>query len=225
MNDNRQMPAKLSAFVIWVLVAAGLVFWGYRLFGRPLPAPANVQTVGEGAVARGDLGRLLGAAPVPVANEPPPVAVESNRFRLLGVLAPVASATAGATTRVTGAGVALIAVDGKPARAFTVGARLDGDLVLQSVARRSAAIGPVGGPPSVVLELPPPAPPTTGTLPRAVADGEPGRGVPVSGPTMQPPPMAPQPARARQPAEAVEEADDEEEAPPPQRTGGSPVAR
>ena len=220
------MPAKLSAFVIWVLVAAGLVFWGYRLFGRPLAAPANVQTVSEGAVPRGDLSRLLGAAPVPVANEPPPVAVESNRFRLLGVLAPVASTTPSATTRVSGAGVALIAVDGKPARAFTVGARLDGDLVLQSVARRSAAIGPIGGAPSVVLELPTPAPPTTGTLPRAVADGEPGRGVPAPGSAMQPPPMPPQPARARPPVEPADEEDEEEDAaPPPKRSGGSPVAR
>ena len=53
-----------------------------------------------------------------------------------------------------GHGLALIAVDGKPAKAFAVGARLDSDLVLQSVGLRTASIGPAQGARSVLLELP-----------------------------------------------------------------------
>jgi general secretion pathway protein C len=162
------MPARLSAFVIWALVSAGAVFWGYRLWATPLSAPANLQVVSEGPVARGDLTRLLGAAPVAVSAAPAVVA-ESSRFRLLGVLAPVPT---GGAAKPSTAGVALIAVDGRPARAYAVGARLDGDLVLLSVARRSASIGPAQGEATVLLELPSLPAPATGSLPRPLAGGE-----------------------------------------------------
>jgi general secretion pathway protein C len=74
-------------------------------------------------------------------------------------------------------GVALIAVDGKPARAFPVGKRVDGDLVLQSVSLRSAELGPGQGAASLRLELPALAAPATGTLP------PPGGGAAPSGAT------------------------------------------
>ena len=65
----------------------------------------------------------------------------------------------------TGAyGLALIAVDGKPARAFPVGSKLDDDIVLQSVGLRTASIGPANAEPSVLLELPALPPPATGVL-------------------------------------------------------------
>ena len=66
-------------------------------------------------------------------------------------------------------GVALLAIDGKPPRAYRVGARVDQALVLQSVAGRTAAIGPVRGAPAVQLELPVLPPPATGNLPTAAA--------------------------------------------------------
>ena len=113
MNDNRAMPARLSAFVIWALVAAGLVFWGYRIFARPIALPVKVQTVADGPGAAGDLSRMFGAAPAPQSVEAEP-AVQSSRFRLLGVLAPVsANGVAGRSK----AGIARIAMDGKAARA------------------------------------------------------------------------------------------------------------
>jgi general secretion pathway protein C len=188
MNDNRLMPARLSAFVIWALVAAGLMFWGYRLLARPMALPANVQTVAQSPGAAGDLGRMLGAAPAPQSAAVAPVA-ESSRFRLYGVLAPVAAiGVAGQST----AGVALIAIEGKPARAYKVGSRLDSNTVLQSISRRSASLGPEQGATSVVLELPTPPVPTTGALPRAVADGEPARAI-VPAPSSAPPAAPPAP--------------------------------
>jgi general secretion pathway protein C len=192
MNDNRAMPARLSAFVIWALVAAGLVFWAYRLLARPLALPGNVQTVAESPGAAGDLARMLGAAPAPQTATPTPVA-ESSRFKLYGVLAPV---VATGVTRQSTAGVALIAVDGKPARAYAVGAQLDGNTVLQSISRRSASLGPEQGATSVVLELPTPPLPATGTLPMAVAGGEPAPG---SAPTPVPLPLATPPNAATAP--------------------------
>ena len=53
-------------------------------------------------------------------------------------------------------GAALIAVDGKAAKPYRVGAVVDGTLVLQSVAgRRAVLAASVDGPAQMTLELPP----------------------------------------------------------------------
>lgn len=156
------MLARLSAFVVWALVAATAVFWGLRLLARPQPAPAYALTVGESTVARGDLSRLFGAAPVAANASNQPMAPElASRFKLLGLMAPRPTSAEPAHRT----GYALIAVDGKPARPFAVGAALDSGLVLQSVSLRTASIGPVDGAAAVQLEIPPLPVAATGTLP------------------------------------------------------------
>ena len=167
------MSARLSAFVAWALVAAGVVFWGLRLGVTPLAAPAGTPTVANALHPPADLSRLLGAEPVRQAAAP---VAESSRFRLVGVIAD-AQTTDGAARR---RGVALLAVDGKPPRAFRVGATVDGGLALLAVARRTVQIGPRGGAASLSLELPLPSPPATGVLPRFGLDGTPGDGTPMS---------------------------------------------
>lgn len=156
MNHNRDMPARLSAFVIWTLVAFAAMFWGLRLLAHPAPLPANAVAAGEMGSVRSDLSRLLGAEPVTAAAPAPQAA---SRFKLLGVMAQK-SATGGATP-----GFALISVDGKPARAFAAGASIDDQWVLQSVSLRSASLGPANSTPALVLEVPPLPPPATGSLP------------------------------------------------------------
>ena len=138
------MLARLSAFVIWAVVAATAVFWGLRLLVRAPAAPAYTVAVGDAAAVRGDLTRLLGTAPIapPTAQATPEAA---SRFRLLGIVAPK-QAAAGRTA--SAQGVALIAVDGKMPKAYAVGAPLDGDLVLQSVSLRTASIGSGQGAPT-----------------------------------------------------------------------------
>lgn len=169
------MMARLSAFVIWALVAAAMVFWGMRLVVRADPVPPNTVVVGEGAAVRGDLSRLFGAEPVAQAAVAPQA---SSRFRLLGVMA-AKPGPEGMTP-----GVALISIDGKPARAFAAGARIEDRLVLQNVSLRTASIGVEQGPTSFVLEIPALPPPATGTLPKPAFD----QPVPV------PPPAPPAPA-------------------------------
>jgi general secretion pathway protein C len=159
-HDNRPMLARLCAFVIWALVAATAVFWGLRLFVTAPAAPAHAVPVGEAAALRGDLSRLLGAAPVAVAAAAA-TPEAASRFRLIGVMAPRAAAASAAS----GAGVALIAVDGKPPKAFAVGAHLDGDVRLESVSLRAASIALGPGQAPVLLELAPLPAPATGTLP------------------------------------------------------------
>ena len=150
------MTARLCAFVIWAAVAASAVFWSLRLWVRAPTAPAGASSVEATSAARGDLTRLFGAAPLqPVALAPPPPA-ESSRYRLTGVMAPRPSGSWG---------VALVAVDGKPPRAYKVGARVEGEVLLRSVSLRSATFGAAGSPASFTLDMPPLVPPSTGTLP------------------------------------------------------------
>ncbi len=179
------MFVRVCAFVIWALVAGTVVFWGLRLLVRSPEAPAHAVPVGAAVAVKGDLARLLGAAPVATAAAAAVSPEASSRFRLLGVMAP----KAGARAEASGQGVALIAVDGKPPKAFAVGARLDTDLVLQAVSLRTASIGPPEGAASVKLEIPPLPPPATGTLP-AGGTGSTTLGAPP--PPVLPPPVAAQ---------------------------------
>jgi general secretion pathway protein C len=159
-HDNRRMLARLSAFVIWSLVAASAVFWALRLGASPPQVPPYAVAVGNSVAVRGDLGRLFGVPQrTAAATQPTPEA--PSRFRLIGVMAP----RVGAMQAEPGSGVALIAVDGKPAKPYAVGARLDSDLVLQSVGLRTASLGPAQGARSVLLELPALPPPNSGVLP------------------------------------------------------------
>ncbi len=156
------MLFRIASFFVWAVVAAATVFWGLRLTARPYPAPPYVLSEQGPVLAGADLSRLLGATPSATPGAAPPPPPESSRFQLAGVVAP--------QTPESPQGVALIAVDGKPARPFRVGGRVDGEWVLQSVARRSVSIGPAQGAAVVVLEMPALPEPTTGRLaPAAVS--------------------------------------------------------
>jgi len=203
------MAARWFAFVVWALVAGSAVFWGFKLFVKAPAAPPHTQVVAPGAAMRGDLTRLFGPdAPLAAADaapEPP----ASARFQLLGVVAP--------RSPKAGEGLALIAVDGRTARAYRVGAVVDGDNVLQSVRARGASLGPRGGEAVLALEIPLPAAAATGTLPvagaAAAVTAPAGRaGMPPRPPSAQaPPPRQPPVFNPLQIA------------PPPQGQDGEPV--
>lgn len=141
-----------ATFAVWLLAAGSVAYWGLRL-GSPAasvdpPAPAPRPLA---AVDPGTLTRLLGGTP-PAPGEPgepalaaAPVANLASRLQLVGVVAAAFS----------GGGAAVIAVDGKPARPYRVGTRVDEGLVLQSVQGRRAVLGAQArGPALVTLELP-----------------------------------------------------------------------
>jgi len=184
------MLARLAAFVVWALVAATAVFWGLRMLVSPQSAPAYTVSVGDAGALRGDLAKLLGATPSsPGAAQAAPAPELASRFKLLGVMA---------GKQRDGSGFALIAVDAKPARAFPVGAKLDGELVLQSVSLRTASIGPAQGTAAVTLEVPALPSAATGTLPGvgdAVKFGA-GSAMPAPPPPASPQPPAPLPLPA-----------------------------
>lgn len=157
-HHNGPMQARLTAFLVWLLVGGSAVFWGLRLFAKPLAMPASALPAGEGGSPRADLGRLLGATAAQAAQ---PEVAASTRLRLLGVVAPRR-----ATAAEAGEGVALIEVDGV-ARTVRVGAVVDGELHLLRVDARSASLGLAGQAPSQTLQIQPQAAAATGSLPLA----------------------------------------------------------
>lgn len=165
MNHNGPMFAKLGAFVVWALAAASAVFWALRLGSSPLPVPPHAGTVvAQSSGSAASVLRLLGGGPRPSGPAAPAPSALSSRFKLLGLMAPAPGSA--------GPGVALIAVDGKTPRAYTVGSAVDGELVLLSLGHRSAALGPRDGPAALTLELPPLPAAQTGTLPVARPEGQ-----------------------------------------------------
>ena len=157
------MLARGLSFLVWAAVAASALYWGLQLFVTPQAAPAHTQSAVSAPLANADMSKLFGIEIVPLVAAPTAPTVDA-RFQLVGVVAPRSSA-AGSQ------GVALIAIDGKPARAYRVGAVIDGATVLQAVQSRGAVLGPRGGAPLATLRLPPLPVAATGSLPGAVSGG------------------------------------------------------
>lgn len=133
---------RLSAFLVALLLAASVVFWVMRWPARADGAALPVAAGPEGLppADASALARLLGAN-APVAQASPDAA---SRFRLTGIVG-----------MGSGQGVALVSLDGKPAKAYRVGSQLDEGWVLQSVETRSVALGTeLKGPVLLQLELP-----------------------------------------------------------------------
>ena len=144
-----------STFVLWALVAASAVYWGLKLAGGGAAPAAPVALRTPAPPDPAAVARLLGYSARP--SEALPVASTASRFALLGV---VASRDHG--------GTALIAVDGKPAKPFAVGAAVGEGLVLQSVEpRRAVLASSADGPAVVTLELPRIGTPAAGVQPTA----------------------------------------------------------
>jgi general secretion pathway protein C len=127
------------------------------------PVPADAGTP---AAALPSVPAVVPAPPVPqpvasaaVAGAPDTASgVAADRFRLVGM------------ARSGNVGIALIELDGQPARNFRVGDVVDGNLVLREVTAQGAVIGPKEGGATVTLENKPTLP-IAGTA-QAPADDE-----------------------------------------------------
>jgi general secretion pathway protein C len=176
---------KLATAVVWAACAASAVAWGLRLSGSTMSVPANAQLLAADQSLRGDPLRLFSLPPVATQAAAP----QASRFKLVGVMAPLdaSAASPGAKGKGAALGVALLSTDGKPARAYRVGAAVDGDWVLQAVSQRGAQLGPRGEAASLQLELPALPPAATGNL-RGADNVPPGAAVPVP-PAVPPAPV------------------------------------
>ena len=139
MSSRVLLPAASS--LVWGAVAFSAVTWGLRWSATgdmPSKASAAAQALPEVDVSAA--ARSLGAMPVQAAAAPS----LSSRFQLQGVMAGGPNA-----------GAALIAVDGKPAKPYRVGAVVTEGVVLQSAQGRRVNLGAaIDGPQALVLELP-----------------------------------------------------------------------
>lgn len=141
------MPAKLASLLLWALAAGVSVFWWLRLSAAPPGQAIAAAPVAALQVNAQALAKALGAVDLP-ATMPVPASTAS-RYELLGVLA----------GRDSGAGAAVIAVGGKPAKPFRVGDMVEDGIMLQSLAAREARLGPgMDAAATTVLQLPRPAP-------------------------------------------------------------------
>ncbi len=140
-----------------MLLALCATYWGLRFFPAPAGSPAPTASyVPPAPVDPAALARVFGPAQEPAAAASSPVAVSApaDTLVLQGVVANRAAR-----------GVALIAVNGKPARPYRVGSRIEDSYVLQSVAARSAVVARSDNGPAMTLELAPPAPNTATPAP------------------------------------------------------------
>lgn len=177
------MLSRVAAFLIWALVAATAVFWLLRLTAQGPSIRHATLASPQALPSRAELSRVLGSTPV-TATAAAASPELSSRFILTGVMAPKKSPAGSAKPQGPGPGLALIAVDGQPAKPYALGAKLDDNLTLLAVTLRSASIGPEGGSPVLTLELPALPPPATGVLPTLSV----GRTAPLFAPA---PPLPP----------------------------------
>ena len=148
------MSSRWTGFFVWALVAASAAFWSLKIFAATRPVPPGAQAP-QAVAANGPMERLFGAVVVATAATPA-AHPDSERFQLVGVIAPPGGAAGG--------GFAVVMIDGQPARTWRVGSVLDGNTSLLAVSKRGAEFGPQGGPVAFSLQLPEPAPAETGTL-------------------------------------------------------------
>jgi len=133
--------------VVWAALGASAVAWGLALWPQDMrPLASAVAVSAQTAlpqVQASDMAKVLGATSGPAvsseATQPAPL-----RFSLLGV----------AITQ-PGNALALISVDGQPAKPFHVGATVSPGWVLQAVTPTQALLGEaLKTPTKTTLELP-----------------------------------------------------------------------
>ena len=154
------LAPRVSAFVLAALAAASAVAWGLRWSAvRSLPQSAALAE--EGAVADPQrVARALGAveysaAPIAAAA----TGVLASRLSLQGVVVP----------KGLQGGAALIAVDGKGAKPFRVGAEVVDGWRVVAVASRRAELAQKGEGPRTALEMAPLAAAATPSTAPAIA--------------------------------------------------------
>lgn len=134
---------RIATFSLAALAAASATYWVLK-WQAAVPASLTAAVVYTAPPAADPqvVARLLGGGQTGVSAKL--VSSAASHFKLSGVLANRASSS-----------YALISVDGKPARPYRVGAHVNDDLVLHSVAPRSASLAAsLDAPVSVTLELP-----------------------------------------------------------------------
>jgi general secretion pathway protein C len=126
-----------AAFVVWALVAFSAVSWGLKASVAGTSSAVAAAATSTDLIQSQAIARSLGAEPVDTKP------TTASRFQLQGVLAGESQ------------GMALLAVDGKPAKPYRVGVTVVEGWVVQSAQGRRVTLGPsADAPAALTLELP-----------------------------------------------------------------------
>jgi general secretion pathway protein C len=142
---------RIATFSVAALAAASATYWALKWTGAAPATPTAALAFSDANPTDPQaVARLLGGAQSGVAAAPEaPLDKAASRFKLTGVV----------TDRASG-GYALIAIDGKPAQPYRVGAQVDDAWLLKSIAPRSAALAAsLAAPTSLTLDMPTVTPP------------------------------------------------------------------
>ena len=131
---------RAITLAVWALGAASLVYWGLRLSPGGATIVHVPPAIASTVIDPLSVARVLGAT----ASQALPQASFASRFALQGVVAGS-----------PGGGAALIAVDGKPARAYRVGSAIEEGVMLQSANGRQVTLAASrDGPALLTLQMP-----------------------------------------------------------------------
>ncbi len=140
---------RLTTFLLWALAAGSAAFWILQNVNADVNDSSNANTKPAARASSTQEPNLtpqvamaLGAKNPVAPTAAGAMSALQARLQLQGVLA------VGATR-----GAALISVDGKPAKPYSVGSAIEDGLEVTAVAARSASIG-TNGAAAFTLELP-----------------------------------------------------------------------
>jgi general secretion pathway protein C len=133
---------RLFTFAVWVAVGLCAAYWAFK-FVTTTPVDATAATVKPAVVVDTKaIAKLLGAT-------------DSIAMQAVNTSAKVKLSLYGVATSPSGQGIALIAIEDKPAKPYQVGAKVTDDLVLKSISKVDAVLAAsVTAPDGPKLELP-----------------------------------------------------------------------
>jgi general secretion pathway protein C len=127
---------------VWFAVGLCAAYWAFK-FVTSRPVQAAAVAPAAVVVDSAAIAKFLGASDKPVAAKPA-ASTSSTKFTLTGIAA---------TQR--GTGYALIAMDGKPARPYRLGAKVGDEYVLKTLTPATAVLAAtMSEPDALTLELP-----------------------------------------------------------------------
>jgi general secretion pathway protein C len=183
-SGSNSWTLRLFTLLIWLFVGLCAAYWAFKFVTtKPVEVttPLAIPTV---AIDSKAVAKLLGATDNVAAK--PLNTTANTKFTLFG-LAKTAN----------GKGVALIALDGKPARPYRVGSLVADDLVLKSISKTGVLLAvSLSAPEGVTLELPQPKPTSMAVIaPRLPVSGA---ASPIANPVAAPTFTAPGAAQTQQ---------------------------
>jgi general secretion pathway protein C len=133
---------RLFTLLIWLLVGLCAAYWAYK-FVTTKPVEATAALAAPAVVVDSKaVAKLLGAT-------------DNVATKAINTLASTKFVLFGLANSVSGHGVALIALDGKPAKPYRVGSAVADDLVLKSISKTGVILATtLKAPDGVTLELP-----------------------------------------------------------------------